>query len=59
MSKVVFNITYTAANPPKYMVGNKRAEYMAQRNFYNLTADYNYFSYILNHKKIKKNSTAG
>lgn len=58
MSKVCFNITYTSAQPPASLSGNKRAEYIAQRKFYNLTADYNFFSYSLDGKKVVKNSNA-
>lgn len=58
MPKVIFNITYTNATPPASYTGNKRAEYIAERNFYNLTSEYNYFSYSLDGKKVAKNANA-
>lgn len=58
MSKALFNITYTTPNPPKNYTGQRRAEYIAERNFYNLSADYNYFSYVLNGEKVEKNKDA-
>ena len=56
--KAVFNIGFTLATPPASYTGNRRADYIAQRNFYNLTADYNYFSYTLNGQKVDKNANA-
>lgn len=56
--KAVFNIGFTLATPPASYTGNRRAEYIAERNFYNLTADYNYFTYTLNGKKVDKNANA-
>lgn len=56
--KAVFNISYTAAEPPKSYTGEMRAEYIAERNFYNLTAGYNYFNYTLNGSKVEKNANA-
>lgn len=56
--KAVFNIAYTLPSPPSYYSGNRRAEYIAQRNFYNLTAEYNYFDYSLNGSKVVKNANA-
>lgn len=58
MPKALFNIAYTLPSPPSYLHGNARADYQAQRNFYNLTADYNYFSYSLDGKKVVKNANA-
>lgn len=58
MPKAIFNIAYTNATPPANYSGNRRADYIARRNFYNLTAEYNYFSYSLNGKKVVKNATA-
>lgn len=58
MPKALFNITYTTPNPPKNYTGQRRAEYIAERNFYNLSADYNYFSYVLNGEKVEKNKDA-
>ncbi|MCM1360132.1 MAG: hypothetical protein NC132_06455 [Corallococcus sp.] len=58
MPKALFNITYTTPNPPKNYTGQKRADYLAERNFYNLSADYNYFTYILNGQKVEKNKNA-
>lgn len=56
--KAIFNISYTTAEPPASYTGDRRAEYIAERNFYNLTSDYNYFSYTLNGKKVAKNANA-
>lgn len=47
MPKAVFNIAYTSARPPANLRGENRAEYIARRQFYALTADYNFFSYAL------------
>ncbi|MDE5722001.1 MAG: relaxase MobL [Clostridia bacterium] len=58
MSKVVFNVSYTNAQPPVNFTGKARADYIAQRKFYNLTADYNYFEYSLNGQKVVKNANA-
>lgn len=58
MPKALFNISYTLASPPAKLKGNARAEYIAERNFYNLTADYNYFTYSLNGSKVEKNANA-
>ena len=57
-TKVIMNLKYTAPTPPKNLQGNKRSEYIARRNFYNLTSDYNYFTYTLNDKKVVKNKDA-
>lgn len=56
--KAVFNISFTLPEPPKSCTGNRRADYIAERNFYNLTAEYNYFDYALNGKKVVKNANA-
>lgn len=56
--KALFNIGYTLAAPPNSYTGEKRAAYIAERKFYNLTAEYNYFSYTLNGKKVCKNADA-
>lgn len=56
--KAIFNISYTSATPPASYSGNRRAEYIAERNFYNLTADYNFFSYALDGRKVVKNANA-
>lgn len=58
MPKALFNITYTTPNPPKNFAGQKRADYIAERNFYNLSADYNYFTYVLDGQKVEKNKDA-
>lgn len=58
MPKAVFNIAYTSARPPANLRGEDRAEYIARRQFYALTADYNFFSYALKGNKVVKNSTA-
>lgn len=58
MARALFNIAYTLPTPPSYLRGNKRAEYLARRKFYNLTSDYNYFSYALNNQKVVKNANA-
>ena len=49
--KAIFNIGYTSAEPPKKYTGEERAKYIARRKFYNLTADYNVFTYFLNGKR--------
>lgn len=56
--KAVFNIGYTTAKPPANYTGERRANYIAERNFYNLTSDYNYFTYTLNGQKVSKNANA-
>lgn len=56
--KAIFNIGYTSATPPASYTGERRADYIAKRNFYNLTADYNYFTYTLNGQKVSKNANA-
>lgn len=58
MPKALFNISYTLPSAPSYMKGNARAEYQARRSFYDLTAQYNFFSYVLNGKKIARNANA-
>ena len=58
MLKAFFNIGFTLPEPPKKVSGKARAEYIARRNFYNLTAEYNYFTYTLNGKKVVKNKDA-
>lgn len=58
MPKGLFNIAFTLPSPPAYLRGNARAEYIAQRAFYNMTAHYNYFSYTLDKKKVVKNANA-
>ncbi len=58
MPKALFNIAFTLPLPPSKLRGNARANYQAQRNFYNLTADYNYFAYTLDGKKVVKNANA-
>jgi hypothetical protein len=58
LSKVVFNISFTSKNPPASLYGMGRAKYAASRKFYDLTAGYNYFSYMLNGQKAVKNKDA-
>ncbi len=58
MPKALFNIAYTLPSAPSYMKGNARAEYQSRRSFYDLTAQYNFFSYVLNGKKIARNANA-
>lgn len=55
MPKVVFNVSYTAKNPPKSMASVDAAQYMARRSFYDMTAAYNYFTYTLRNEKVVKN----
>lgn len=57
MSKnaVVFQIKYSAKNPPRYLKGDDLAAYIQERKFFDWTADYNYFEYTLNDKKVVKN----
>lgn len=56
--RAIFNIAYTLAAPPESYSGERRANYIAERNFYNLTSEYNYFSYTLNGKKVSRNADA-
>lgn len=56
--KCILNISYTRENPPTYFSDTKRAEYLAQRQFYNMTAEYNYFAYTLQGSKVAKNKDA-
>lgn len=58
MPKALFNIAYTLPSAPSYLKGNARADYQARRSFYDLTAQYNFFSYVLNGKKIARNANA-
>jgi hypothetical protein len=58
MLKAFFNIGFTLPQPPSNLRGQSRADYIARRKFYDLTADYNYFSYTLNGKKVVKNKDA-
>ena len=58
MLKAFFNIGFTLPQPPSNLQGRSRADYIARRKFYDLTADYNYFSYTLNGKKVVKNKDA-
>ena len=58
MGKIILNLNYTSATPPRNLTSAQKAEYIARRNFYNLTATYNYFNYTLQGKKIQKNATA-
>ena len=58
MPKALFNIAYTAPTAPSNLKGNKRAEYIARRGFYDLSSSYNYFSYVLNGQKVVKNANA-
>ncbi len=55
MSKVVFNINFTAAKPKRNANIVEEASWRRERAFYNLTAKYNYLSYSLNGKKTAKN----
>ncbi len=58
MSKVLFNISYTSKRPPAKLKGAARADYLASRKFYDLTAEYNALSYMLDGKKVEKNKDA-
>ncbi|MCL2061500.1 MAG: hypothetical protein FWH03_02635 [Firmicutes bacterium] len=58
MSKALFNIAYTAKTPPAKLKGEARADYIARRSFYDMTAGYNYFVYMLNERKVEKNKDA-
>lgn len=58
MGKVVFNLNYTSAKPPNNLTPDRKADYIARRKFYNLTAEYNYFTYSLADKKVQENATA-
>lgn len=53
MPKVIFNISFTPYSCPR----NKNiVEHAAERAFYNGTAEYNYFDYTENAKKVVKDS---
>ncbi|MCI9503834.1 MAG: hypothetical protein HFE26_00375 [Clostridia bacterium] len=58
MPRAIINLAYTSSRPPANLRGEARAEYVARRQFYNLTADYNFFSYALKGTKVVKNATA-
>ena len=58
MGKVILNLNYTAKTPPKHYSDKAKAEYSARRKFYTLTAEYNYFTYVLKDEKVKMNATA-
>ena len=58
MPKAIFNITYTCPTPPAKYKGERRAEYIAERHFYNMTGKYNYLVYTQNGNKVVKNATA-
>lgn len=58
MLKAFFNIGFTLPQPPSNLRGQSRADYIARRKFYDLTSEYNYFSYTLNGKKVVKNKDA-
>lgn len=58
MGRIVFNLNFTASQPPKNLTPERKAEYIARRKFYNLTAEYNYFTYTLADKKVGENATA-
>ncbi|MDR3262965.1 MAG: relaxase MobL [Clostridiales bacterium] len=55
MPKVIFNIAYTSKSPPEKMQPADKVTYMARRSFYDMTAKYNYFSYVLKNEKVVKN----
>ena len=55
MSKALFQISFTAKQPPRQFYGEWKADYIAERRFFDWTADYNYLSYILNDSKVVKN----
>ncbi len=58
MPKALFNIAFTQPNPPSYLKGKDREKYEARRKFYNLTSEYNFFTYALDNKKVVKNKDA-
>ena len=51
---VVFNISYTSAQPKKNATEFQTTEWKNERAFYDLTADYNYVTYSLNGTKTAK-----
>ena len=51
---VIFNITYTSAQPKKNATELEMVEWKNERAFYDLTADYNYVTYSLNGTKTAK-----
>lgn len=56
--KALFNVSYTTPHPPTNLSGERRAAYIAERKFYNLTSDYNYLTYTLSGEKAAKNKDA-
>lgn len=58
MNEIVFAIGYTTPKPTrKQVLLRQQAEHAKARAFYNLSAEYNYFTYTLNGKKVSKNKT--
>lgn len=53
--KALFNITYTTKTPKIGATAAERAEHIQSRQYYDMTAKYNYFTYTLNGKKTQKN----
>lgn len=51
---VVFNISYTPAQPKKNATEFQAVEWKNERAFYDLSADYNYVTYSLNGQKTAK-----
>ncbi len=52
MPKVIFNISFTTPEPRRDWSFEKKAQHKAERAFYNGTAQYSYFDYTENEKKV-------
>lgn len=52
MSRVIFNISFTVAEPGRDWSFERKAQHKAERAFYNGTAQYSYFDYTENDKKV-------
>ena len=53
-NNVLFQIRYSAKNPPRNLPADKKLAYVQERQFFDWTAPYNYISYTLNEKKVEK-----
>lgn len=53
--KALFNITYTTKRPRAGASPEQKVDHIQQRKFYDMSAEYNYFSYTLSGKKTEKN----
>ena len=55
MSKVIFNLEYTLAKPPNYLLDIDFENYAKRREFYSMNSSHNYLKYILDGTKTDKN----